>query len=692
MMTESEQIALEKTTPEPRPGRRIPRWLAIALIAVLIVGGVMAGGAYWLYTQPKLTAGVVHDAETDQPLAGATVRSGAQQATTDDAGRYQINGSRPTDVVVAEYTGYFPAEVPAAAVPTDASQWPNALTTEFQALQNGRQIDFVLRPARVQGAARDARTQEPLAGVRVWTADTKVTSDAAGAFVLLRLVQGTEIRASKPGYAEARLTYTGGETLEIALEPNAVQVTVRDAYTGQPVPGAAVSAGAVQAQTDAAGQCALYAVTADIQVQRKGYDAVTVAFAAQREVSVALRPNVVTGVVRAAKDGQPVAGAWVGAGGQAEATTAADGSYRLEGVPANATLMVRAKGYDRANVPITQTTVVNVALQPFVVRGVYLPFGFAGRNERTLALWELIDKSEINAIVVDVKSDTGQLNYTSPFAQSQGISPTVRYSSLNYVLTEAKKRDLYVIARVVVFKDHLLAKHKPEWAVMLKSGRPYLDYVDSMWVDPFRTEVWDYNIALCKEMVALGVDEIQFDYVRFPSDGPVLSQCVYSNPENTEETRCAAIEGFLERAYAELKPLGVYISADVFGLTGFAPNDMGIGQHIDGMSKHLDYLCPMVYPSTFAAGSGGIAIPSAEPYQIVYWSLGYFQKRLQDVPNVQIRPWLQAYQDYAFKVPYTVHEMREQRRASEDRGIQGWMYWNAACKYLPELFDPEPAR
>jgi hypothetical protein len=210
-------------------------------------------------------------------------------------------------------------------------------------------------------------------------------------------------------------------------------------------------------------------------------------------------------------------------------------------------------------------------------------------------------------------------------------------------------------------------------------------------VDPFRTEVWDYNIAVAKEVIKRGVDEVQFDYVRFPSDGPVLRECVYSQ-ENSEASRCAAIEGFLAKAYAELKPLGAYVAADVFGLTGFAPNDMGIGQHVADMSKHLDYLCPMVYPSTFAANTGGIAIPPAQPYEIVYWSLEWFQKSLKDVPNVQIRPWLQAYQDYAFKVPYTVKEMRVQRQAAEDQGIVGWMYWNAACKYLPELFNPDPAK
>jgi hypothetical protein len=543
----------------------------------------------------------------------------------------------------------------------------------------------------VQGTVRSALTKEPLPGVRVWTVDADVKSDAQGAFTLLGLVIGTEVRAHRPGYAEAHLTYQGGETLDIALEPNAVAVTVHDAYTGEPVAGADVTAGEAKAQSDAAGQCVLHAVTADVQVQRQGYDSVTVPFTDQTEVAVELRPNVVTGVVRAAKDGKPVPGAWVGAG-TAETLTAADGTYRLEGVPADATLMVRAKGYDRVNIPITTTMVINVSLQPFVVRGVYLPFGFAGRNTRTLALWDIVDTTEVNAIIVDVKSDLGQINYTSENSLAQAISPTVRYSSLDYVLAEAEKRDLYVIARVVVFKDNLLAKHKPEWAVMLKSGKPYLDYVDSMWVDPFRTEVWDYNIALCKEMAAKGVDEIQFDYVRFPSDGPVLSQCVYSNPENTEQTRTQAINGFLERAYAELKPLGVYVSADVFGLTGYATNDMGVGQHVDEMSKHLDYLCPMVYPSTFAAHTHELAVPPEHPYEIVHWSLGWFQKKLKDVPNVRILPWLQAYQDYAFGVEYTVKEMREQRRAVEDRGIQGWMYWNAACKYLPELFDAEPSK
>jgi len=690
-MTEPETTAIEQTTPQPTPGRRVPRWLFLVLVAVLVIGGIIAGGAYWAYMQPKLTAGAVRDSETDQPMAGATVRVGSLQVTTDDAGRYQINGSRPTDLVVAEYDGYFPAEVPAATILTEVSQWLDALLAEVQALQAGRQIDFALRPAKVLGTARSALTKEPLAGVRVWTDDTEVESNANGAFTLLRLVIGTEIRARKPGYADAQLTYQGGETLDIALEPNTVTVTVHDAYTGEPVAGADVAAGEVKAQSDAAGQCTLHAVTADIRVQRSGYDPVTVPFTDQAEVAVKLRPNVVTGVVRAAQDDQPVAGAWVGTG-TVETITAADGTYRLAGVPPESILMVRAKGYDRANVPVTRTTVVDVSLQPFVVRGVYLPFGFAGRNTRTLALWQITETTEVNAVIVDVKSDTGHINYTSQVALAQEISPTARYSSLDYVLREAKERDLYVIARVVVFKDQLLAKHRPEWAVKLKSGKPYLDYVDSMWVDPFNTEVWDYNIALCKEMAAKGVDEIQFDYVRFPSDGPVLSQCVYSNPENTEETRCAAIEGFLERAYAELKPLGVYVSADVFGLTGFATNDMGIGQHVDEMSKHLDYLCPMVYPSTFAAHTHELAVPPEHPYEIVHWSLGWFQKTLKDVPNVTLLPWLQAYQDYAFKVEYTVKEMRAQRQASEDRGIKGWMYWNAACKYPPELFDPDPTK
>lgn len=692
-MTDPETIDVEQPTPEPIPGRRFPRWLSIALVVMLVVGGAMTGGAYWLYTQPKSTVGTVRDAETTQPMPGVTVRVGSLQATTDAAGRYQMNGTRPTDVVVAEYAGYFPAEVAAATSPAGPAQWIDALTAEVQALQVGRQIDLALRPARVQGTVRSALTQEPLAGVLVQTANAEVQSDADGAFVLLRLATGTEIRAQKPGYADARLTYEGGETLALALDPNAVEVSVHDAYTGQAVAGADVTAGEAQARSDAAGRCTLRAVAQDIQVQIQGYDTVTVTFTGQAQVTVDLRPNVVTGVVRAAKDDQPVAGAWVGTG-TVETTTADDGTYRLEGVAADATLMVRAKGYDRANIPITRTTVVDVSLQPFVVRGLYLPFGLAGPNIRSRQIWAIAETTEVNAIVVDVKGDLGQLNYTSQVPLAQAISPTVSlsYSDLNYVLTEAKKRDLYVIARVVVFKDNLLAKYKPEWAVMLKSGEPYQDYVDSMWVDPFREEVWDYNIALCKEMIRMGVDEIQFDYVRFPSDGPVLSQCVYSNPENTEETRSAAVVGFLAKAYAELKPLGAYVSADVFGLTGYATDDMGIGQHVDEMSRHLDYLCPMVYPSTFAAHTGGIAVPPAQPYDIVYWSLGWFQKKLEDVPNVTLLPWFQAYQDYAFGVEYTVTEMRDQRRASEDRGLVGWMYWNAAGKYLPELFEPDPSK
>jgi hypothetical protein len=317
-------------------------------------------------------------------------------------------------------------------------------------------------------------------------------------------------------------------------------------------------------------------------------------------------------------------------------------------------------------------------------------------EERVRELVELIDRTELNAIVVDVKSDRGWLAYASdvPEAQRSGAYKSV-VMDINAFLALCRERNIYTIARLVLFKDPSLAAAYPEWAVHTDDDQVWTDSEGSAWGDPFRTEVQDYNIAIAKEVAALGFDELQFDYLRFPSDGAV-DQVRYVEG-STAESRSETIAAFCARLRAELDSYAVVISADVFGLTVWVSpeEDMGIGQRVVDVAPHVDYISPMLYPATFVSGNLGYQDPLQHPYEVIYRSCVELDKRIQThVPSsaevAKVRPWLQHYS--ANGVVYGVEEMHLQKQAAADAQTHGWMFWNAAGKYQAEAFAPEPAQ
>ncbi|MFQ5521297.1 MAG: putative glycoside hydrolase, partial [Candidatus Methylomirabilia bacterium] len=191
--------------------------------------------------------------------------------------------------------------------------------------------------------------------------------------------------------------------------------------------------------------------------------------------------------------------------------------------------------------------------------------------------------------------------------------------------------------------------------------------------------VWEYVIAVAREAALKGFDEIQFDYLRFPTDGN-LSAVRYSEP-NTQAMRLQAISTFLARARQELGPLGVFLAADLFGYIAYNENDTQIGQRVEDLARYLDYLCPMVYPSSFHRGIPGYRNPVENPYEVVRATIELMAKRARPVP-VQIRPWLQDFRDYAFDRRYFgTEEVRAQMKGAEDGGSQGWMLWNPRNRY-----------
>ena len=253
----------------------------------------------------------------------------------------------------------------------------------------------------------------------------------------------------------------------------------------------------------------------------------------------------------------------------------------------------------------------------------------------------------------------------------------------------------------MVFKDELLSSGVPDWAVTdAETGEVWRDREGLGWADPTREEVWDYNVSLAVEAAEKGFDEIQFDYVRFPTDGAIKSAAF--SLENTSENRVASITAFLERAQQALEPYDVKLAVDVFGYTTWRKDDMGIGQQIEAMAPYLDVLSPMLYPSTFEDGLPGLpeykeAI--AFPFEITNLSTQKAVDRLREVnPDLEIRPWIQDFPDYGFdRRTYTPDEIRLQMEGVRQAGARGWLLWDPRVKYTQSAlvsawprYEPNP--
>lgn len=345
---------------------------------------------------------------------------------------------------------------------------------------------------------------------------------------------------------------------------------------------------------------------------------------------------------------------------------------------------IRAYGYARAEQVIAshQTQApIEIGLKPFTPRALYLSFyGIGDRSLRGSAL-RLMEETNINSLVIDVKGDRGVITYKSsiPLASEIGAQKLVIVKDIRSLLQSLRQRNIYTIARIVVFKDNILAAARPELAVKTQDGRIWRDRENLAWVDPSRKEVWDYNIDIAVEAAQSGFDEIQFDYIRFP-DKNGLKFAI----QNTEENRTKSISGFLKEARRRLAPYNVFLAADIFGYVCWNLDDTQIGQKLEDIASHVDYLSPMLYPSGFQFGIPGYRNPVANSYKIVYLSLKKAQERT-NISSVRFRPWLQAFRDYAFdRRVFTGKEINDQVTSAEEFGAGGWMLWNPRNAYSPD--------
>ncbi len=335
----------------------------------------------------------------------------------------------------------------------------------------------------------------------------------------------------------------------------------------------------------------------------------------------------------------------------------------------------------------------NFLMNPRVdVKAIYLTENTAA-GSRMDDLIQMINETELNAVVIDVKNDSGNLLFYSKAAEKtvpKGNKHTY-IKDMKAFMKKLKDNNIYTIARIVTFKSPLYAQQYPERAITYR-GSNKVYYADgAYWASPFDEKLWDYNIEIAKEAIAYGFNEIQFDYVRFPAiKASTLKKLDLKNPLDSSMTY--GVQSFVKKAYKEINSRGVYVALDVFGWTATAVDDTGIGQHWEGMSNVCDYICPMDYPSHYGYNNFGFKVPDAEPYGTVLASLKDSIKRNANIGTpANIRPWLQAFTATWVKghIPYNKKEIQDQIRACKELGINEYMFWNSSNKYPQKWFNKE---
>ncbi|QGU00668.1 glycoside hydrolase [Candidatus Syntrophocurvum alkaliphilum] len=330
--------------------------------------------------------------------------------------------------------------------------------------------------------------------------------------------------------------------------------------------------------------------------------------------------------------------------------------------------------YEKADLPRTPEK----EEQALEAKGMHVTYYAASSQDRWNNYLNLVEETSMNTVQLDLKDESGYMGHTSTVELAQEIRASKNFLPVEELVADLQERGIYSIARIVVFRDPVLASQRPEYMVTRKDGAP-LD--NGVWVTPRSKDVWDYNIELAKEAYEMGFDEVQFDYIRFP-EGNAAWEAEYGS--EITGTRVEVITDFLAYARAELG-WDKRLSAAVFGFISFAEDDLKIGQRAEKMGPYLDYMSPMVYPSHYGPGNYGFNNPNAHPYEVIEKSMIEFQELLE-LTGCELRPWLQA---FTMGQPrYGRDEIRAQIEATENQGIDSWLLWHAGSTYHKEQIVP----
>lgn len=322
---------------------------------------------------------------------------------------------------------------------------------------------------------------------------------------------------------------------------------------------------------------------------------------------------------------------------------------------------------------------------PEYVRSIYMTSWVAGTKDWRESLVSLIEKTELNAVVIDVKDYTGRISFevSDPVLDKIGAEEK-RIPDIREFLSSLHQKNIYVIARISAFQDPFLIKKRPDLAVKTKSGAIWKDYKGIGWADPSSREVWDYIVRIAKESEQVGFDELNFDYMRFPSDGN-MKDISYSFWDGVIP-KAVVMRNFFEYLSGELKNSGVPLSVDFFGMTTWNDDDLNIGQIIGYAAPYFDYIAPMVYPSHYPKNFQGFANPADHPYEIIYSAMVRGGEKLIAASSTpaKLRPWLQ---DFDMGATYDATMIRKEKQAVYDAGLNSWMLWDPTNKYTRGALD-----
>lgn len=336
-----------------------------------------------------------------------------------------------------------------------------------------------------------------------------------------------------------------------------------------------------------------------------------------------------------------------------------------------------------------------LASPPEIIKAVYATGWTAGSVKGLNRLIDLIKKTELNAIVIDIKDYSGEVSYPTEIesVEKYGKGRDIKILRPNAMIKKLHDEGIYVIARQTIFQDPILAKARPDLALTSSStGKQWLDNKKVMWLDPAAQESWDYNLLIAKDALVRGFDEVNFDYIRFASDGNMDDiRYPFWNEKTLKRYVIRDFMKYLRKSLPDAK-----ISADLFGLTTLNYGDVGIGQNIDDAYNYFDAIAPMVYPSHYNVGFNGYQNPAAHPYEVVYQSILEANERLKHyiinaenststekylVKKPQLRPWLQ---DFDLGATYDAAKVRAQINAVYNAATgtpSGWMLWDPSNIY-----------
>ena len=354
---------------------------------------------------------------------------------------------------------------------------------------------------------------------------------------------------------------------------------------------------------------------------------------------------------------------------------------------------------------------------PAAVKAIYMTSWVASVKPWRQRLLEFIDQSEVNALVIDIKDYSGSISFETgdPKLREMGVEE-VRNKDLREFIQVAHQKGIYVIARITVFQDPVYAKLFPAQAVQTRAGLTWKDRNGLSYVDPGSHAFWDYIVRVGTAAAYAGFDELNFDYIRFPTDGnmkdtvfpisgPRLAQGTLATsitpsansaiPTSSrtlvhiKTAKEAIITEFFAYLHSHLKPLGIPLSADLFGMTMTAQDDLNIGQYLESAAPYFDYICPMVYPSHYPPQFNGYANPALHPYEIVHYAMTHGAARLTAMGQdpKKLRPWLQ---DFNLGSPYDAAKVRAQIKATYDSKLVGWQIWDPRNQYTRAAYLSDP--